>query len=265
MADGYLYIFRNEAHPNLLKIGYTERTPAERAQELSSNTGVPLSFKVERSWLVKDVESLERKVHDALDSKRVPEKEFFNVSLSDAIESVEHFLPDHPLILSVAQVSTSSQRTLLTARSEYLAGFNTLLGLARRELRIFDPDLSELEMNSSGRIETLTRFLRESRARRIYVALHDIEHVTKRCPRLIALMSSYTSALLIFQTHGEAAKVQDCFVLADGDHLVRRPVRTQARGVLVINDPKECQPMRERFEEIWEASLPTVSVNTTGL
>ena len=99
-----------------------------------------------------------------------------------------------------------SERILLQARSDYLEGFNRLLGLARHELRIFDPDLSELEMNSTSRIETLTRFLRESRARRIYVALHDIEHVTKRCPRLIALMSSYTSALLIFQTHGEAAK-----------------------------------------------------------
>ena len=120
-------------------------------------------------------------------------------------------------------------------------------------------------MNSTNRVETLTRFLRESRTRRIYVALHDVEHVTQRCPRLITLMGSYTSAIFIFQTHGEAAKVQDCFVLADGDHLVRRPVTKQPRGVLVINDPKECQPMRERFDEIWESSLPTVSVNTTGL
>ncbi len=157
------------------------------------------------------------------------------------------------------------ERILLQARSDYLEGFNRLLDLARRELRIFDPDLSELEMNSTNRVETLTRFLRESRTRRIYVALHDVEHVTKRCPRLITLMGSYTSAIFIFQTHGEAAKVQDCFVLADDDHLVRRPVTTQPRGVLVINDPKECQPMRERFDEIWESSLPTVSVNTTGL
>ena len=157
------------------------------------------------------------------------------------------------------------ERILLQARSDYLEGFSRLLGLARRELRIFDPDLSELEMNSTNRVETLTRFLRESRTRRVYVALHDVEHVTKRCPRLITLMGSYTSAIFIFQTHGEAAKVQDCFVLADGDHLVRRPVTTQPRGVLVINDPKECQPMRERFDEIWESSLPTVSVNTTGL
>jgi hypothetical protein len=59
--------------------------------------------------------------------------------------------------------------------------------------------------------------------------------------------------------------VQDCFVLADGEHLVRRPVTAQPRGVLVIGDPKECQPMRERFDQIWESSIPSVSANTTGL
>ena len=82
---------------------------------------------------------------------------------------------------------------------------------------------------------------------------------------MITLLGSYPSGVLIFQTRGDAAKVQDCFVLADGNHLVRRPVTRQPRGVLVINDPKECQPMRERFDEIWESSVPAVSVNTTGL
>jgi hypothetical protein len=157
------------------------------------------------------------------------------------------------------------ERILLAAKSDYLQGFNRLLGLARRELRIFDPDLSELDMNSTMRIQPLTRFLRESRTHRVYIALHDIEHVAKHCPRLITLLGSYTAGILILQTQGEAAKVQDCFVLADGDHLVRRPVTTQPRGVLVINDPKECQPMRERFDEIWECSVPGVSANTTGL
>jgi len=157
------------------------------------------------------------------------------------------------------------ERILLQTRSDYAEAFIRLLGLARRELRIFDPDLSELEMNSASRLQTLTRFLQGSRTHRIYIALHDVGHVTKHCPRLIALLGSYTSAILIFQTHGDAAKVQDCFALADGDHLVRRPVRTQPRGVLVLNDPKECQPMRERFDEIWESSLPGVSAITTGL
>lgn len=157
------------------------------------------------------------------------------------------------------------ERALLETKSGYLRGFNRLLGLVRRELRIFDPDLSELEMNSTGRIETLTRFLRQDRTHIVYVALHDIEHVTQRCPRLITLMGSYTAGIRIFRTQGDAAKIQDCFVLADDKHLVRRPVTAQPRGVLVINDPKECQPMRERFNEIWESSFQAVSVNTTGL
>ena len=122
------------------------------------------------------------------------------------------------------------QRILFETRKDYREGFNTLLGLARRELRIFDPDLSELEINSTNRVETLARFLRGSSTRRIYIVLHDLEHVTQRCPRLISLLGSYPSGILIFQTRGDAAKVQDCFVLADGDHLVRRPVTTQPRG-----------------------------------
>ena len=156
-------------------------------------------------------------------------------------------------------------RTLLATRTDYFEGFNRLLGLAARELRIFDRDLSELGMNDVGRIETLTRFLRGSRTRRIHVALHDVEHVTRYCPRLITLLGSYTGGIFIYQTHGEAAKVQDCFVLADDLHLLRRPVAAQPRGVLVLDDPKECQPMRERFGEIWESSLPGVSACTTGL
>jgi hypothetical protein len=163
------------------------------------------------------------------------------------------------------QAAPAPERTLLQARSDYVQGFGRLLGLVRRELRIFDPDLSELQINSAERVEALARFLRGGPNRRVFVALHNVDYVSTRCPRLIALLGIYASSIFIYQTRGDAAKVQDCFVLADGEHLVRRPVTAQARGVLVIGDPKECQPMRERFDEIWESSIPAVSANTTGL
>jgi len=164
-----------------------------------------------------------------------------------------------------APASATPERALLQARSDYQRGFGRLLGLVRRELRIFDPDLSELDINSAERIEALARFLLGGPDRRILIALHGVDYVSKRCPRLVALLGIYASRIFIYQTIGDAAKVQDCFVLADGDHLVRRPVTAQPRGVLVIGDPKECQPMRERFDEIWESSIPGVSANTTGL
>ena len=48
---GYVYILTNEAMPNLVKIGYTDRTPEERAAELykdqnSAVTGVRVPFDV---------------------------------------------------------------------------------------------------------------------------------------------------------------------------------------------------------------------------
>jgi hypothetical protein len=164
-----------------------------------------------------------------------------------------------------APAGSTPERTLLQTRSDYPLGFGRVLGLVQRELRVFDPDLSELEMNSAQRVEALSRLLRGGANRRVFIALHDVDYVSKRCPRLIALLGMYASSIFIHRTLGDAAKVQDCFVLADGDHLVRRPVTAQPRGVLVIGDPKECQPMRERFEEIWESSEPAVSANTTGL
>jgi hypothetical protein len=167
--------------------------------------------------------------------------------------------------VSETPIDASPQRMLLTARSEYLEGFSRLLGLVRRELRIFDPDLSELSMNLPQRVEALVRLLRGSRTHRIYIAIHHTEHLTTRCPRLMTLLGSYPAGMFIRQTRGDAAKAQDCFVLADNEHLVRRPVATQPRGVLVLNDAKECQPIHDRFGEIWEASMPGVSANTTGL
>ena len=167
--------------------------------------------------------------------------------------------------MSETAVDPAPQRTLLTLKSEYVRGYDQLLALARRELRVFDPNLAELDMNSTARIEVLTRFLKASRTHHIYIALHEVEHVAKHCSRLVTLLGSYPAGIAIHRTQGEAAKVQDCFVLADGEHLVRRPVTLQPRGVLVINDAKECQSMRERFDEIWESSAPGVSANTTGL
>lgn len=167
--------------------------------------------------------------------------------------------------MAETQGEPAPQRRLIMTRMEYLEGFSTLLGLARRDLRIFDPDLSQFDINSAAQIALLNRFLRESLARRVLIALHDAQHVRRRCPRLLSLLGSYTNRISINLTEGEAAKVQDCFVLADGAHLLRRPVTAQARGVLVIDDPKECQPMLERFGEIWESSVPGVSANTTGL
>lgn len=157
------------------------------------------------------------------------------------------------------------QRTLLTTRKEYHAAADELLRVAQRELRVFDPDLQDFRLDAPHRIELLRQFLLRHRDNRLHISLRDAEFVRHHCPRLITILGNFSPAMQIWQAQGDAAKVQDCFILADRKHVVRRPVALQPRGVFILDDPREGFVMQERFNEIWETSVPSVSANTSGL
>jgi DNA-binding LacI/PurR family transcriptional regulator len=149
------------------------------------------------------------------------------------------------------------------------AGFqeavDRLFGQAGRELRIFDPDLEALKLNAPARIEALEGFLRASRTRRVYLALHDPSHLTRHCPRMMSLLARYSHAIEVRRTHEEIRELQDAFLVLDAAHYVRRPVARFFRGGFGLNDENEGQAMRGRFVEIWSASFPAVSATTLGL
>jgi hypothetical protein len=165
----------------------------------------------------------------------------------------------------LAKIIPQPRRELLGSRREYLDAFDALLANARRELRIFDPDCAQLELDAPERSAMLRRFLLASRDNRLFVAVHDPEHLKRGCPRMLDIVRDFSFAIAIHQTEGEAARVQDCFVLADIEHFLRRPVAAQPRGVYIVNEYKDARLMRERFDEIWQSSMPAVSATTLGL
>jgi hypothetical protein len=154
-------------------------------------------------------------------------------------------------------------------RFDTSAGFHAALGRLLeqpgRELRVFDPDGAALRLNDASRIESLERFLLASRTRRLYMALHDTEHLTRRCPRMMALLARFSHAIQINRTHEEIRELQDAFLVLDAAHYVRRPVAAFFRGAMGLGDETDGQVMRSRFLEIWAASYPAVSATTVGL
>ena len=154
-------------------------------------------------------------------------------------------------------------------RFDTSAGFHAALGRLLeqpgRELRVFDPDGAALRLNDASRIESLERFLLASRTRRLYMALHDTEHLTRRCPRMMALLARFSHAIQINRTHEEIRELQDAFLVLDAVHYVRRPVAAFFRGAMGLGDETDGQVMRSRFLEIWAASYPAVSATTAGL
>jgi hypothetical protein len=147
----------------------------------------------------------------------------------------------------------------------YQAALERLLAQPGRELRVFDPDGANLRLNDPARIESLERFLLASRTRRLYMALHDTDHLTRRCPRLMALLARFSHAVQINRTHEEIRELQDAFLVLDSFYYVRRPVAAFFRGSIGLGDDAEGLNMRSRFLEIWAASYPAVSSSTAGL
>jgi T5orf172 domain len=91
MTYGYVYVLTNRAMPGVVKIGRTERDPADRARELRT-TGVPSPFELVHSSLVDDCEGVERQIHLLLAKRGVrhlPDREFFEISSAEAIELIE--------------------------------------------------------------------------------------------------------------------------------------------------------------------------------
>ena len=161
--------------------------------------------------------------------------------------------------------SPQPERVLFSTRKEYLDAIERLIGLARRELRIFDADVSDLKIDSPWTYELLRAFLLRGRDNRLYMAVHQTDYIRNNCPRLLHLLRQFSDRMFIHQTQGDAARIQDCFVLADKLHFVRRPVQAQPRAVLRLNDEPECQGIYLRFSEIWDSSFPAVSATTSGL
>ena len=66
MSVGYVYCFSNPSMPDLLKVGFTERTPDERISDLYT-TGVPTPFIIEFAKKVINPRHKEKFLHKLLD------------------------------------------------------------------------------------------------------------------------------------------------------------------------------------------------------
>jgi hypothetical protein len=147
----------------------------------------------------------------------------------------------------------------------FQAALERLIDQPGRELRVFDPDASALKLNDPARVARLEGFLQVSRTRRIYMAVHNTDHLTRQCPRMMALLARYAHAIQIYRTGEEIRELQDAFLVLDALHYVRRPVASFFRGAIGLGDENEALAMRSRFMEIWGSSTPGVSSTTVGL
>ena len=84
-------------------------------------------------------------------------------------------------------------------------------------------------------------------------------------PMLMLLLKQFSHSMAIHQTLPVARRVYDPFSIADDLRFVHRFHYNDVRGAATIGDVAAIHALLKRFDEIWQASAPAVTANTTGL
>jgi hypothetical protein len=84
--EGIVYVLKNPAFPDLIKIGITTRDEVQIRMSELYTTGVPFPFECAFAGKVKDAKKIESALHHAFANSRVnPSREFFEMEESQAI------------------------------------------------------------------------------------------------------------------------------------------------------------------------------------
>lgn len=100
---GFVYLLGNDYMPDVFKIGFSDRAPHQRAQELSASTSCPHPFHVVCYIEVEDAPSREKDFHRNFAANRISDnREFFHVT-SEQIRFLLSAFTYYPKKLSITK------------------------------------------------------------------------------------------------------------------------------------------------------------------
>ena len=157
------------------------------------------------------------------------------------------------------------ENQIITGERNYAQALDKVIASATRELLIYDADFSKGAYASRERYELLRDFLASGRQNRLVIVLHDTGDFTSHCPRIHELLAVYSHAMTVYQTGEQAKMAQDCFVIADQRHYLRRFHIDHARFKYALDDEDMANMLNSRFNELLEASSQSMAVTRLGL
>lgn len=149
------------------------------------------------------------------------------------------------------------QSTQLLSAADYVAALDTICGMAKHNLFIFEKDFFNTGFDSVSRIEILRLFLLSNPNNRLQLLAHDTRPISQYYPRLMSLLRLFGHNMFIYQTPRHLQHLSEPFTIADETHFVRRYHFEDTRGLLGLNSGSDTRLLTSRFTEMWQASQPS--------
>ena len=149
--------------------------------------------------------------------------------------------------------------------AEFRAAFDALLATTHRQLRVYDYDLSLLDIDDAPRLAALRALCVAGGGRRVEILLDDISRVARDHPRLMLLLRDFGHVLEIRQADPDAPRPDQAFALADRHGVLLRADKAAVHGALHEDDVARATELDHSFESMWQRSPASVSATTLGL
>ncbi len=110
--EGWIYALTNPSYLGIIKIGMTETTPQERANELFT-MGVPDKFNILYAKKTKNPKIKEKKLHKIISKyhERKENREYFVISENDAVEFID-IVCDGEIWKQTIQIKENKQQNM---------------------------------------------------------------------------------------------------------------------------------------------------------
>ena len=155
--------------------------------------------------------------------------------------------------------------TLMTSWAEHDAALDRLLGLAGRQLRIFDGNLDALKLDQPHRNARLRELLFANPKHGLHLVIRDNSQVFTRHPRLIRLFGECSHNFRWLIAGDQLAGLTDSLVIADDSHALVRFHHDHARCKLIEDDKEATMAYLRRFDDIAAECTTSFSARSTGL
>lgn len=157
------------------------------------------------------------------------------------------------------------ERTRIASYADLALATDRLLASTRRELAIAHADLSLFGLEQKFRLEVLAALLRSGPSARVRVLVDDPRWLETSAPRLRRLQQDYGHVFTLRKSSESAPVGEASTLVADRASCLRLAPTRYPNGELILFDPSEAIPTRNRFDELWEQASFDLSGRPLGL
>jgi hypothetical protein len=155
--------------------------------------------------------------------------------------------------------------SVLESREDIRDAVNALIGLARRDIILFAPQMESFFFNGAQLGQMLASFAARHRNNRARLLVEDAAQVLRDNDRLIGLCRRFAEFIQLRQVGEEHRGLREMFVIVDDVSYMHQPDITEPKCIVEPSGRKYCGDARRRFDLMWDRSEPLSGLNTAGL